>query len=61
MRRRPGHSEFKDDTRSPLLVGRVPMCSLIHLLSVAEHLNFHHAANVLGSHAIQRKRADQGA
>lgn len=29
--------------------GRVPLYSLVQFLSVAEHLNFHHAANVLGT------------
>jgi len=29
--------------------GKIPMVSLVHVLAVAEHLNFHHAANVLGT------------
>ncbi|TCP89759.1 DNA-binding transcriptional LysR family regulator [Rhizobium sp. PP-CC-2G-626] len=47
MRRRRSNST--DETVSPLLSGRVPLYSLVQLLSVAEHLNFHHAANVLGT------------
>jgi predicted transcriptional regulator len=30
------------------MTGRIPMVSLIQTLAVAEHLNFRHAANVLG-------------
>jgi putative endonuclease len=30
------------------MAGRIPMVSLIQTLVVAEHLNFRHAANVLG-------------
>lgn len=33
--------------RSPL-GSRIPLASLIQALAVAEHLNFRHAANVLG-------------
>lgn len=33
---------------NPLLRGRIPMVSLVHTLTVAEHLNFRHAANALG-------------
>lgn len=33
---------------SGIASGQIPMVSLIQLLSVAEHLNFRHAANVLG-------------
>ena len=29
--------------------GRIPLVSLIQMLAVAEHLNFRHAANVLGT------------
>ncbi len=36
-----------DGTRSPL-GSRIPLASLIQTLAVAEHLNFRHAANVLG-------------
>lgn len=35
--------------RSRLLSGQVPMTSLLYVLAVAEHLNFRHAANVLGT------------
>lgn len=33
---------------SGIASGQIPMVSLLQLLSVAEHLNFRHAANVLG-------------
>lgn len=47
MRRR----RLKDTSlhQSPqLFSGRIPMASLIQTLAVAEHLNFHHAAQALG-------------
>lgn len=37
------------DWPSPLLRGQIPLAALIQALTVAEHLNFHHAANVLGT------------
>lgn len=49
MRRRNSHGETIASATSLLMAGRIPMVSLIQTLAVAEHLNFHHAANVLGT------------
>jgi DNA-binding transcriptional LysR family regulator len=43
MRRTPRQAPDSVGIRS----GRIPLTSLVQFLSVAEHLNFHHAANVL--------------
>lgn len=48
MRRRNGQGETISSATSLLMAGRIPMVLLIQTLAVAEHLNFRHAANVLG-------------
>lgn len=48
MRRRNSKGETISSATSLLMTGRIPMVSLIQTLAVAEHLNFRHAANVLG-------------
>jgi len=48
MRRRANQGEMISSATSLLMAGRIPMVSLIQTLAVAEHLNFRHAANVLG-------------
>lgn len=39
----------KNRTSDGLAGGRIPLVSLLHVLAVAEHLSFRHAANVLGT------------
>lgn len=47
MRRRRFKGEWLQRS-SPLHAGQIPMVTLLQLLTVAEHLNFRHAANELG-------------
>lgn len=47
MRRRLPR-QTNDEPSRQLLGSRIPMVSLMHVLAVAEHLNFRHAANALG-------------
>jgi DNA-binding transcriptional LysR family regulator len=48
MRRRAHNGREGIDQQSALLKGRIPLVALIQTLSVAEYLNFRHAANALG-------------
>ena len=47
MRRTPLRLDEVQHSKG-MLGGRIPMASLVQVLAVAEHLNFRHAANVLG-------------
>ena len=48
MRRRAHNGQEVVDQQNALLRGRIPLAALIQTLSVAEYLNFRHAANALG-------------
>ncbi len=48
MRRRAHNGQEVVDQQNALLRGRIPLVALIQTLSVAEYLNFRHAANALG-------------
>ena len=48
MRRRAHNGLEVVDQQNALLRGRIPLVALIQTLSVAEYLNFRHAANALG-------------
>jgi len=48
MRRRAHNGQEVVDQQNVLLRGRIPLVALIQALSVAEYLNFRHAANALG-------------
>lgn len=48
MRRRAHIGQEVVDQQNALLRGRIPLVALIQTLSVAEYLNFRHAANALG-------------
>lgn len=48
MRRRAHNGQEVVDQQNALLRGRIPLVALIQALSVAEYLNFRHAANALG-------------
>lgn len=47
MRRRPKSTKISERASQPKL-GRIPLVALRHVVTVAEHLNFHHAATALG-------------
>ncbi|WP_105383645.1 LysR family transcriptional regulator [Neorhizobium alkalisoli] len=48
MRRRPKSTKISEGASQPKL-GRIPLVALRHVVAVAEHLNFRHAADALGT------------